>query len=150
MNADMQTERRGLKSRIPDTRELRRRRPVWKAFSELFLDTQLSERDIRRVAGIAADSGYTIKELRDIHLMEVAPAIGKNLRSIAGEWAGFNEKWLYERCAQNLIRRNTFIRFRNFLLRRFRRCNYCNESDWNRVVRCIDEIRRIEERGNSG
>jgi hypothetical protein len=135
-----------LKSKISDARERRRRQPVWKAFSELFLDTQLEDRDIRRIAGIAADSGYTVEELHDIYLLEVAPAVGRNLRSIAGEWAGFTEEWLYAQCAGRANRRTPFVSFRAFIHRRFCRSDYCNQTDWNRVVQRIDEIRRIKER----
>src|SRR4051812_21049006 len=43
--------------------DLRRRRPVWEALSDLFLDTQLQEHDFRYIARVVAESGYTDHEV---------------------------------------------------------------------------------------
>lgn len=73
--------------------ELEARKPVWLAFSELFLDT-----DVRMSYVYAADllarSPYSLEELKRILDEEVAPALEFNLHDVAGEWAGFNEDWL--------------------------------------------------------
>lgn len=73
--------------------ELEARKPVWRAFSELFLDT-----DVRMSYVYAADllarSPYSHTELKRILDQEVAPALEFNLHDVAGEWAGFDEDWL--------------------------------------------------------
>ncbi|MGH9901020.1 MAG: DUF7079 family protein, partial [Pyrinomonadaceae bacterium] len=73
--------------------EIERRRPVWLAVSDLWLDTELDEADLRRIAGVLADSGYAVEELTRIYLYEVAPVVYLNMFSVAGAWAGFDPQW---------------------------------------------------------
>jgi hypothetical protein len=40
-----------------DDAEIERRKPVWAALSELWLDTELAEDDLRRIAGVMEASG---------------------------------------------------------------------------------------------
>ncbi|WP_449224631.1 DUF7079 family protein [Aquisphaera giovannonii] len=77
--------------------DLHRRRPVWRALSELFLDTELQELDLAWIASVLAESNYTDEELHDILFREVFPACIPNLRHPAGEWAGFDMEWLEQR-----------------------------------------------------
>lgn len=80
----------------PPKDDLQRRRPVWEALSTLFLDTDTSL-DRQRRAQVLAASEYSLGELEEILLTEVYPACAINLRSPAGEWAGFDSEWLEER-----------------------------------------------------
>lgn len=73
------------------------RLPVWKALSDLFLDTELLPRDYRYVASQLQDSGLDLTEIEGILWDEVFPALGDNLRIVSGEWADFSEEWLRER-----------------------------------------------------
>jgi hypothetical protein len=79
--------------------ELERRRPVWTALAELWLDTELDDADRDSLAAALARSEFDELELRAIHDGEVAPAVAANLDSVAGEWSGFDPDWLAERCA---------------------------------------------------
>ncbi|RYX80146.1 hypothetical protein EON73_05695 [bacterium] len=74
--------------------EIAQRKPVWVALSEFYLDTELDESDILRIANILKLSGFTIEELKLINYEELAPIVSSNLLSVAGEWAGFDEVWL--------------------------------------------------------
>jgi hypothetical protein len=38
--------------------EIERRKPVWAALSELWLDTQLTHDDLQRIAAVMKTSGY--------------------------------------------------------------------------------------------
>jgi hypothetical protein len=78
-----------------DEAEIERRKPVWAALSELWLDTELADDDLRRIAGVMGQSGYSVGELREIYLFEVAPVVSPNLLTVAGEWAGFDHDWLF-------------------------------------------------------
>jgi hypothetical protein len=96
--------------------ELERRRPVWTALAELWLDNELDELDGERLAEVLARSTFDELELRAIHDSEVAPAVAANLDSIAGEWAGFDPQWLEERCRETATRRTgVFGRVRELL-----------------------------------
>lgn len=74
--------------------------PVRLALSELFLDTQLQEDDLRRLARTLAASGSSLSELERILWAEVAPVVGWNLFSVAGVWDGFDPVWLEERVSR--------------------------------------------------
>ena len=78
---------------LPKT-EVARRRPVWIALSELWLDTELDEADLHRIADVLRASAYSLIELRQIYLHEVAPVMYPNTLSVAGEWAGVDPDWL--------------------------------------------------------
>ena len=76
-----------------DEENLEKRKAVWAALSDLFLDTDVSL-NYEYIAGICAESSFTLEELKEILENEVAPVCSKNLLSIAGEWSGFDEEWL--------------------------------------------------------
>lgn len=95
-----------------DDQQIQQRRPVWIALSELWLDTDLSSEDLERIARVLAESALSVEELRRVYLVEVAPVVSQNLRSVAGEWMGFDEGWLCSEIIRHLRdcpRRNRFL-----------------------------------------
>jgi hypothetical protein len=74
-----------------DATELARRKPVWLALSEFYLDTELQPADFRRIRTVFDQSGYSEREIRQIDYEEVGPVLVGNLLSMVGEWAGFDE-----------------------------------------------------------
>ncbi len=92
----------------PTTHGLEDRLPVWKAFSELFLDSDLQGEDYDRIARVVARSPYSEAELWDILRYEVYPVCRRNLRSVAGEWSGFDDDWLIGHVAPRCGRRPLF------------------------------------------
>lgn len=74
--------------------ELARRRPIWVALSELFLDTELSEATCRAIARDVRASEYSPEEIQRILWDEVYPVLEANLREPAGVWDGFDTTWL--------------------------------------------------------
>ena len=81
--------------------ELELRKPVWVAMSDLFLDT-----DVRVHFAFAAlklaESPFIVEQLTEIFTHELAPALGGNLISVAGEWAGFDSEWVVETVLKGL------------------------------------------------
>lgn len=65
--------------------ELLRRRPVWEAMSDLFLDTE-TRWSVPFVARRCAESGYDDETLERIFWAEVFPEAIDNLLQVAGEW----------------------------------------------------------------
>jgi hypothetical protein len=77
----------------PAADDLENRRPVWDALSTLFLDTDTSLSHSWRVK-VLSESVYSLEEIERILFDEVYPVCAPNLRSVAGEWAGFDSEWL--------------------------------------------------------
>jgi hypothetical protein len=71
-----------------DPAELDRRRPVWDALSDVFLDTE-TRWGFPRIASVLVASGYDEATLERIWRYEVFPEFRSNLDSVAGEWAAF-------------------------------------------------------------
>jgi hypothetical protein len=71
------------------------RRAVWDALQVFWMDADPSD-FIDNAAEICARSKYSLDELEEIYWDEVRPALRANLRSIAGEWRGFNIESLTE------------------------------------------------------
>ena len=78
----------------PITTGIDRRRPIWVVISDLFLDTELDEDQLREIARVLKSSGYTPEELDWIYWREVGPAVGGNALSMVGIWNGFDEESL--------------------------------------------------------
>jgi hypothetical protein len=70
------------------------RLPVWEALSALFLDTELEPSHFLRISQILVASPYTLDEIETILYDEVYDICIWNLRSVAGEWQGFDRTWL--------------------------------------------------------
>jgi len=60
-----------------------------------FLDTE-TRHDISLTALRCVQAGLSTDEARDIWRHEVVPVVGFNLRSVAGEWAGWDRAWLVD------------------------------------------------------
>jgi hypothetical protein len=80
------------------------RAEVWSALSALYLDTEHDEGALRWVAARLARSPYTVAELREIDVWEVAPVVLANVYVVAGAWAGFDERWLRRECGRRWAR----------------------------------------------
>ena len=118
--------------------EIAARRPVWVALSELWLDTELQDRDLSHIARVLHDSGYGREALEAILFDEVAPVVYRNLYSVAGEWAGFDEDWLCGEILGALRRRGWLGRW---LLRcRRRMMTWPVREDWREVLRRCDVL----------
>ena len=89
--------------------DLKRRKKVWNALSEFYLDTSLRASDFERIAAVFKQSVYSIEEIKLIDLYEVFPLLQANLLSVAGEWAGFDEDWLFEHCERNYRKRRNWL-----------------------------------------
>ncbi|MBI5863626.1 MAG: hypothetical protein HZB38_03780 [Planctomycetes bacterium] len=80
--------------------ELPRRRPVWEARSDFFLDTELEDEALGKIAAFLRTSGYSAAQLEKILKAEVAPLLYGNLClwvTVAGVWNGFDVDWIEQR-----------------------------------------------------
>jgi hypothetical protein len=81
--------------------EIETRRPVWVAFSELFLDTDVTL-FYASIAKALVECPYSIEELRAILFIEVLPVLQGKMFATAGVWDGFDEEWLMTRAAKRV------------------------------------------------
>lgn len=128
-----------------DPAEQDRRRPVWIALSDLWLDTEITEPMLRHIAGVLQASGYDRATLRAIYLYEVAPVVYRNLLSVAGVWDGFEEAWLCaeaERWAQRWP--TSWIVWRWLRLKK-PLMTYATEAHWLALMNLLD----MEQGGSS-
>lgn len=129
--------------------EVERRKPVWTAFSEFWLDTELEDSDLKRIARVAADSGYSLAELRDIYLYEVAPVVSVNLLAVAGEWSGFDEEWLHAEARKRAEQRSSWLRFWVFVGIGRGMMTWATERHWDRIVSLLSTIYEPEQTSGS-
>lgn len=73
---------------------LQKRKPIWIALSNFYLDTDLDTEELKQIIQVFKASPYSIDEIKLIDRFEVRPVVGGNLSSIAGEWSHFDEEWL--------------------------------------------------------
>ena len=122
--------------------EIELREPIWLALSELWLDTELTERDLDSIASVMAESKYSLRELRGIYLYEVAPVVYSNLLNVAGEWAGFNEEWLYGKIKEEMRRSSPARRFFHRLKKPL--MTYATERHWRALAGKVCHRRRTQ------
>ena len=128
--------------------EVARRRPVWLAISDLWLDTELQDSDLAHMARVLHESGYDLPSLQGIMEDEVAPVVFRNLVCVAGVWDGFDEDWLFERI-ETRLRRQTWLGHHLSRLRR-RGMTALVRDDWAEVLRRLSLLRAQEQQRNDG
>ncbi|AMV22344.1 hypothetical protein [Planctomyces sp. SH-PL14] len=94
----------------PPDQDLQRRRPVWEALSSFFLDTELDDRWHQEIAAVLVASGYSPTEIQTILWDEVYPVVADNLRSMVGEWYGFDLDWMQAEILSGRRRRTIWTR----------------------------------------
>lgn len=88
--------------------DLKPRKAIWLAFSDLFLDTDVTL-FYDYIVNACASSDYSIDELATILKDEVAPACSFNLHEVTGEWAGFDADWLQNRIVKLIENKQTLF-----------------------------------------
>lgn len=97
------------------------RKPLWKALSNFYLDTELDETDYVYISKTLIETRIELTELKEIDLYEVYPTLQMNLLSPVGVWDGFEDKWLFKQCLINHTKRlkskpfMIYTRFKNKL-----------------------------------
>ena len=97
------TVRAVTKKAMPLTQaEINERLQIWVAISELWLDNEMREGELKFIAQRLAGSKYSLAELEGIYLYEVAPVVHKNLRSVEGVQKAFPIQWLTDEILKRL------------------------------------------------
>lgn len=91
---------------MAESLDLVRRKPVWMALSEFYLDSELTDEGLQRIKDVFIASGYDMDEIRYIDRNEVRPSVGLNFFGVAGVWSGFDEQWLCTEILQRSTKGN--------------------------------------------
>jgi len=83
--------------------------PIWIALSAFYLDTELDNTELDRITSVFFQSKLTLNQIKEIDLFEVFPTLQSNLSSVAGNWAGFDQKQLISACTKTLDKRDNFL-----------------------------------------
>lgn len=95
--------------------------------ADLFLDTELQERDYICMADKLRATGISNSELQGMLENEVGPALGHNLFiDIAGEWAGWADDYVIARVLETLRDGPTWLLPKNTVR------EYCRQ-EWARL-----------------
>lgn len=124
-----------------DEHEIEKRRPLWIVLSELWLDTELAEDDLLRIARVMAESDLSLDELRQVYLVEVAPVVSPNLWAVAGVWNEFDQEWLCSKILENLRSRPRLAKFRAWFPITRMMMLYATEHHWEKLVKLVREMR---------
>ena len=71
-----------------------KRLKIWRALSDLFLDTEIEDFTFKYIARTISESGLSLSEVEEILWYEVYPVLESNLRSVTGVWEGWPDSWL--------------------------------------------------------
>lgn len=127
-----------------DASDIAARLPLWKALSDLFLDTELDDLDFKYIARQVLRSNFSPGEVHNILWNEVFPALGDNLRIVAGEWTGFNDRWLEERIIKVISGVESGLG--GYGLITVRQARKLVSETWNHVCEHLpEEYRRIQD-----
>lgn len=124
-----------------DPAEVEARTPVWEALAELWLDRELKPEDLDHIARRLAATPLTIEELRQVYRAEVAPAVGVNARSVAGEWSGWSREWLVARILSNLRDRPRRTRWLAAFPPTRWAMTWASEAHWRVVIARVADLR---------
>ena len=117
-----------------DLATINQRKPLWLALSDLFLDTELEEFTLTHIAKTMKESGYSLKEINAILMLEVFPVCISNLYPLpGGVWSGFDENDL----VKAIISAKRPNRFKQWILRRSFKLI---QEDWEKILQQYDSF----------
>jgi hypothetical protein len=116
--------------------EIEQRKPLWEAFSEVWLDTELQNYDFENIVDLMLDSKLSIETLNIIFESEVAPVVYKNLFSAVGVWDGFDKVWLFEKIIENIHKQEQNALYRKWINSRLGNLLLTKmvQDDWKRIT----------------
>jgi len=71
---------------------------IWLTLADSYLDQTMSDLDWKQLVEQVDKLEVSPTKLIVIDLLEVYPVLGVNLKVVAGEWTGFEEKTLVQEC----------------------------------------------------
>lgn len=69
---------------------------IWRALSDLFLDTEIDDTTYKYIARTINESGLSVNEVEKVLWYEVYPVLENNFRRVDGVWDGWPDAWLLQ------------------------------------------------------
>jgi len=110
--------------------------------AEHFLDTE-TRHEIPMTALACVEAGLDVDEAERIWQHEVAPVVAFNLFDVAGEWVGWDERWLVERIERQRASRSS----RPCRWLRYWSSGGMNHGVWISIARCMERLLAHREVG---
>ena len=121
--------------------EIERRAPVWRALSDLFLDTELDEADIAIIAETIRAAGFSADQAEEILRRDVAPVFWMNLIQVAGEWTPWSESQVRDLVCEHLRSRSRPRYLAWFDILKSRRRMATVKPEWRQVRAYLEGVR---------
>jgi hypothetical protein len=102
---------------------------IWRALSDLFLDTEIDELTFNYIARSISECDLSLSEAEEILWYEVYPVLEDNLRSVAGVWEGWSDEWLLQNLPAPV--RPSAIHGETSIVKEIRRC-------WRQVAKAYE------------
>lgn len=112
------------------------RAAVWRALSELCLDTEITDTMVAAIARTLVAQGVGIAEAEHILYTEIVPPLFINMTGVAGVWSGFDPVWLEAKIRQ--WRASAWRQAAARIMRPAYRCMV--GDDWARVAQAMATI----------
>lgn len=119
--------------------EIDRRVPVWRALSDLFLDTELDAADFTAIAETIRTAGFTADQAEEILQFDVTPVFWGNILATAGEWEPWSKSQVREMVCRRLRSRSQALGWLRGWV--FRKLMSVVREDWLRVRALLDSDR---------
>ncbi len=117
-----------------DVVTLNKRKPLWIALSNLFLDTELQDYDLIHIAETMRESDYSLDDINAILMLEVLPVcIGNMCVLPGGIWTGFDKDEL----VKSILSAKPPNRFKRWL---HNRSFSLIKDDWESVTERFNEF----------
>ena len=102
---------------------------IWRALSDLFLDTEIDELTFNYIARSISESDLSLFEAEEILWYEVYPVLESNLRSVAGVWDGWPDEWLLQNLPASI--RPSAIHGESSIIKEIKHC-------WQQVAKAYE------------
>jgi len=102
---------------------------IWRALSDLFLDTEIDELTFKYIARSISESDLSLSEAEEILWYEVYPVLESNLRCVAGVWEGWSDEWLLQNLPAPV--RPSAIHGESSIIKEIKQC-------WHQVVKVYE------------
>lgn len=130
-------KRLSVVSKIISNNEKEKRRAVWLALSEFYLDTELDDEDLVRISTVFKKSGYSLDQIKEINNNEVGPVLYMNYFTTAGEWIRFEPRYLFNSIETEIETKNKWDKICDRIIRPLIR----NKRYFNRVEILLNSLK---------